>query len=733
MSKQPTKPADPKARRRSSPPALPSKEDIQNFIRNAKGRVGKREIARHFGLLPAQKNALNKLIGDLAGTGTIAPAGKKRFTRQAPRATDGMLPDTAIVEITGTDPHGDPIAKPVEWTGVGRPPIIFMHPEKRGAAALARGERVLAKLRPVGHSGDKYEGRTLKRIEGATGRILGILRNDRIEPVDKREKAAWRVPPGETGGAQDGDLVLAEALPQTGYGLRPARVIERLGNMGEPKSVSLLCIHMHGIPDAFAPDVLAEADAATGVGPAGREDLRATPLVTIDGDDARDFDDAVFAEPTEDGWRLIVAIADVAHYVRPHAPLDVSAFERGNSVYFPDRVVPMLPEALSNGWCSLRPNEDRGCLFTEMLIDAQGNKLRHRFGRGLMRSFARLTYEQVQIAADRKEDLPDVPKGQIDHLYGAFRALLAARTRRGTLDLDLPERRVLLDDAGNVAGVVPRARLDSHKLIEEFMVLANVAAAEELERLHQPCMYRVHDRPTPEKMQALREFLSGMDISLPAGDQLHPRDLEGVLLKVADTEHAQLVSEVMLRSMAQAQYSPENIGHFGLALPHYAHFTSPIRRYSDLLVHRALVRGLHLGKDGLTADEAGRFPDIAAHISGTERRAALAERDATDRYLALFMADKVGAQFTARISGVTRFGLFVTLDGSGASGLVPVTTLPDDFWIHDEAAQALIGRRTRRIFKLAQPVTVLLTEATPATGGLTFNIIDSSVRAKRRK
>ncbi len=730
MVKQPTKQTATKARRRASPPALPSKDDIQTFIRNAAGRVGKREIAQHFGLIPAQKNALKKLIGDLAANGAIAPAGKKRFTRQTARP-NGLLPDAAIVEITGTDPYGDPIAKPVEWTGTGRPPVIFMHSEKRGTAALARGERVLAKLRPIGRSGEKYEGRTLKRIAGATARVMGVLHKNRIEPIDKREKAAWRVPEGEAGGALDGDLVLAEPLPQTGYGLRPARVVERLGSMDDPKSVSLLCIRQHGIPDVFDPAAVAEADAAKGVGPTGREDLRAVPLITIDGEDARDFDDAVFAEPVESGWRLIVAIADVAHYVRPSSALDSAAFERGNSVYFPDRVVPMLPEALSNGWCSLRPHEDRGCLFVEMLIDAAGRKLSHRFGRGLMRSFARLTYEQVQMATDRGENPADLPPNQIDHLYSAFRALLAARTARGTLDLDLPERRVLLDEAGTVTSVVPRARLDSHRLIEEFMVLANVAAAEELERLHQACMYRVHDRPAPEKLQALRDFLSGFGISLPPGDRLHPRDLDNALRKTATTEQSSLISEVVLRSMAQAQYAPDNIGHFGLALPRYAHFTSPIRRYADLLVHRALVRGLGLGKDGLTADEAARFPDIAAHISGAERRAALAERDAIDRYLALFMADKIGTQFPARISGVTRFGLFVTLEGSGASGLVPVSTLPDDFWIHDEAAQALTGRRTRRTWKLAQSVNVLLIEAAPITGGLTFHIVDSSTRARR--
>ncbi len=719
MARRPARPRAETARKSrprtatTATPVLPSLEELRAFIRDAPGRVGRKEIARHFGLGPEHRGALKELMRALTTKGDAAPAGRKRL------AAPGRMPEAIIVEVTGTDPHGDPIARPVGWEGPGPAPTVFMAPERRGHPALAPGERVLARLRRIGH--DKWEGRTLRRIEGAAGRVLGILRAGRIVPTDRRQKAEWRVPAGETGGAEDGDFVLAEPLPHAGLGLRPARVIERLGRMGAPRSVSLICIHTHGIPEAFTAEALAQADKARGVGPRGREDLRDLPLVTIDGEDARDFDDAVFAEPDGTGWRLVVAIADVAHYVPPGSPLDRLAFERGNSVYFPDRVVPMLPEALSNGWCSLRPNEDRGCLFAEMRINRAGRKTEHRFGRGIMRSAARLTYEQVQAAENNDGPFP-LPTERLAALYGAFRALLSARIKRGTLDLDLPERKVLLDDKGGVAAIVPRPRLGSHRLIEEFMVLANVAAAEELERLSQPCMYRIHDRPTPEKLAGLRDFLRTVSISLPPGDQLHPRDLDQVLRKVAGSPEAPLVNEVVLRSQAQARYAPENIGHFGLALPRYAHFTSPIRRYADLLVHRALIRGLRLGRDGLDDTAAARFGDIGEHITVTERRAALAERDATDRYLALFMADKVGAQFDARISGVTRFGLFVTVVPSGASGLVPVSTLPDDFYVHDEAAQALVGRRSRMSFRLADTVRVRLAEASPATGGLVFRI-----------
>jgi ribonuclease R len=693
---------------------MPSREAVRDFIRKATGRVGKREIERAFHLGPEHRVALRGLLKDMAGEGVIAPAGHRRFT------PPGRLPDAMIVQITGTDPDGDAIARPVEWTGDGPPPMVLMHAEPRGQAALAPGQRVLARLRPVAHG--KYEGRTLKRLTDAPGRVLGLFRApDRLVPTDRRQKAEWVIAPADLEGAEDGEIVLCIPLPSRSYGLKSARVVERLGHMGDARSVSLICIYTHEIPNVFSAEAVADAEAAQATPLGSREDLRDIPLVTIDGEDARDFDDAVYAEPDSDGYRLIVAIADVAHYVRPGGPLDRTAWERGNSVYFPDRVVPMLPEALSNGWCSLRPHEDRGCLFVDMKIDASGRKTSHRFGRGLMRSAARLTYEQVQAAQDESNDL-GLP---LPALYTAFKALLAARTARGTLDLDLPERKVVLDDAGKVLAITPRPRLDSHRLIEEFMVLANVAAAEELENRHLPCMYRVHAPPSDEKLESLRTFLHGMSISLPPSGQIHPRDLDAVLKAVADTEQAPLVNEVVLRAQSQAQYNPDNIGHFGLSLSRYAHFTSPIRRYADLCVHRALIRGLGVGPDGLGDAEAAKFEDTADHITATERRAALAEREAIDRYLAAFMADKTGAQFAARISGVTKFGLFVTLAETGASGLVPLSALPDDYWIHDEATKSLTGRRTGMSYHLAQIVDVRLVEASPVTGGLIFSLLAS--------
>ncbi|MBR0669844.1 ribonuclease R [Roseomonas soli] len=696
---------------------MPSKAELRAFLAEATGRVTKSDIACAFGLASDQRPALRALMRDLAAEGGSTPAGKRAIVAPS------RLPEIAPIEVTGTDPDGDPIARPVGWQGEGRPPVIYMRPEPKGRPALTAGERVLARLKPIGPG--KYEGRTFKRIGGAPpARILGVFEDGRIIPTDRRQKGIWEVPRGEENGAKPGEIVFAEPLPSTRHlGPKPARITERLGVMGEPRSVSLVCIHAHGIPDIFPAEAVQQAERARGVAVHGRTDLRDIPLVTIDGEDARDFDDAVFAEPEGEGWRVLVAIADVAHYVTPGSHLDREAWARGNSVYFPDRVVPMLPEALSNGWCSLRPDEDRGCLFVEMRFDAHGRKHGHAFGRGIMRSAARLTYEQVQEAAHAGTTPGALPEGHVARLYGAFRALLTAREKRGTLELDLPERRVMLDAHGRVTGVEPRARLDSHRLIEEFMVAANVCAAEELERLTQPCMYRVHDRPSDQKLEGLRQFLATFDISLPPSDRLHPRDFARVLEKVKDSPHERLVNEAVLRGQSQAAYAPDNLGHFGLALSRYAHFTSPIRRYADLLVHRALIRGLKLGKDGLEESEAARFPDTGEHITSTERRAAAAERDAVDRYLAAFMAQRVGECFEARISGVTRFGLFVTLEENGASGIVPLGSLPDDRWDLDEATQTLAGRRTRLTFSLGQAVEARLAEATPRTGGMVFHLM----------
>ena len=692
--------------------ALPSRADVKRFLAEAGHKVHLRDVARAFSIAPEDKKALRGIMKSLEMSGDAERTARRRFTEA------GRLPENALIEVTGIDRDGEAIARPVAWEGPGRPPVIFMQAEAKGQPALAPGARVLARLKPLGP--DKYEGRTIRRIAEQAGSIVGLFhptpQGGRIEPTDRRQKTEWIVPAGETMDAREGEIVRAEPLPGgRAFGPKPARITEKLGSIEDARAVSLIAIAQHGIPLDFHPTALKEADKAKPIALGRRTDLRDLPLITIDGQDARDYDDAVFADAEEHGYRLIVAIADVAHYVRPGSALDRAARERGNSCYFPDRVVPMLPEPLSNGWCSLKPDEDRGCLFVEMHIDVHGHKQRHRFGRGLMRSSARKTYEQIQAEFEQN------PQAHAS-LFAAHAALAEARHKRGTLDLDLPERKVTLSEEGQVESVAPRPRLTSHRLIEEFMILANVCAAEELERLRLPCMYRVHAPPSPEKLDNLRYFLSGLDISLPPGDQLHPRDLDRILRLVEDTPHASMVNETMLRSQSQAEYAPGNIGHFGLALRRYAHFTSPIRRYADLLVHRALITGLKLGRDGLSTEDMAGLDDIAQQITQTERRATLAERDSTDRYLALYLQHRIGELFSGRVSGVTKFGLFVTLTESGASGFLSMANLPNDRWMYDEPTQTLSGRHSRHVFTLAQMLDVRLHEARPVTGGLLFTL-----------
>jgi ribonuclease R len=685
--------------------------------------VARRDILRAFRVPPRERAAVTDLLRQIehAGTG-------RRESKRPPNAKTS-LPEIGVIEITDVDFDGEMLARPAGWSAEAPPPKIVALAE-RGAPALGVGERAVARLSRLDDG--TYEARIVRAVEGAPDRVVGIFRRNReggrLEPTDRKVKTEFRIAQIDSAGALDGEIVLAEAVPGRRLGLPQARILERIGSSADPRAFSLIAIHTHGIPTIFPIEAIREAEAAKPVTLGRREDLRAVPLVTIDGADARDFDDAVWAEPdgeAPDGWHLLVAIADVAWYVRPGQALDRTARERGNSAYFPDRVVPMLPEALSNELCSLKPQVDRACVAVHLWIDGEGELRRHRFCRGLMRSAARLTYEQAQAAIDGNPDAVTEPvlTTVLRPLHGAFLALDRARRRRGTLDLDLPERRVLLDPTGRVARIEPRARLDSHKLIEEFMIAANVAAAETLEKLKQICMYRDHDSPDPAKIGALREFLNGLNIpglALAKGQVVRPRHFNQILAHAAGTPQAQMINTLVLRSQAQAVYSPNNIGHFGLALRRYAHFTSPIRRYSDLLVHRALAAGHHWS--GESAQEANHqeFVALGEHISMTERRAAAAERSALDRYTAAYLADRIGASFSARVNGVTRAGLFVTLDDSGADGLVPISTLPGDYYLHDEKRHRLVGRRTGTGYTLGDRVIVKLSEANTVTGSLAF-------------
>lgn len=681
---------------------------------------------------------LKKVLREMELDGTLQKGRGRKY------AEPGSLPPVSVVEVTGVDIDGEVLAKPVPWEHDSPMPIIYMAPEKRGHPAIGYGDRVLARLTATKRTGADdapiYEGKTIRRLTTSPTKIMGMLEDVggrfRLRPTDRRSKSELIVEHPDAEGAVSGDLVRAELLPGRQYGLKRARVVENLASADHPRAASVIAIHDHGLPVEFPSDALHQADTAEAAPMLDREDLRDTPLVTIDGADARDFDDAVWAEADTDpknegGWHTIVAIADVSWYVRPGSALDSAAYQRGNSAYFPDRVVPMLPESLSNGWCSLVPDEDRPCLAVHMWLTKDGEMLRNRFCRAIIRSHARLTYAQVQAAHDGNPDdvTAALQKDVIAPLYGAYDSFIAARNKRGVLELEIPERQVLIGEDGSVTDIVQRERFDSHKLIEEFMIAANVAAAEALERKRQPCLYRIHDQPSMEKMEILRGFLASLDLSIPKGQVIRAAQFNGILKKVADTPKAEMVNTVILRSQSQAEYNPDNIGHFGLNLHRYCHFTSPIRRYSDLIVHRALIRSLKLGEGGLETDHRD-FSDMGAHLSSTERRAAAAERDAIDRFTAGFLVSHVGSEFSCRITGVTRFGLFVMLDDNGADGLIPISTLPDDYYRHDEAAHCLRGDNTGREFSLGQRLAVKLIEADPITGGMVMRLTEEEAGAE---
>jgi ribonuclease R len=639
------------------------------------------------------------------------------------------------VERYGTDDDGTPLARPVTLTEDREPPSYRLV----GAAGdeLAIGQRALARL--ARRDSGEIEAHIIRRLDSRTNRIVGVFRRTRdggeIIPADRRDRGEYIVLGHDAVGLENDELVVAEEAPSRRFGGKRARIVERLGSATAPGAISRMMIAAYEIPSEFPAAALAEAAACRPIAPGGRSELRELALVTIDGSDARDFDDAVWAEPDNDpanaaGWHIVVAIADVGAYVTPGSALDREAERRGNSVYFPDRVVPMLPEALSNDLCSLVPQADRPCLAAHLWIDGNGRKHRHRFEHAMMRSAARLTYEAVQAAHDGDSSaLCPIPTERLAALYGAYAALDRARVARGALALDLPEHRVLLDGERQPIAITTRERLDSHRLIEEFMILANVAAAEELESRQQACMYRVHDSPDPEKLASLREFLEDLGITglaLAKGQVVRPELFNRILARAATTPEAGVISELVLRTQAQAVYSPNNIGHFGLALPRYAHFTSPIRRYADLLVHRALIGGSVPAREA--ADALG---GVATHISGTERRAAAAERAALERYRATLLGGQIGTVFTGRISGVASFGLFVTLPESGADGLIPMSKLPPDYYERDAVHHRLVGQRSGRVLALGDAVTVTLVEADAVGGRLLFRL-DEAPRALSR-
>lgn len=724
--------------------ALPGRDEILDFVKSSPGRVGKREIARAFGVKGAERLELNRLLAGMTDDGILA-GDRKRLQKT------GSLPSVTVLEVTGRDDDGDLIAKPVVWEQDGERPSVLLPvrsargPEVDVEASIGVGDRILARITELQEpdvEGYRFEASPIKRLPREKRRLIGIYRAHKkgggtIEPVDRKQLRSWSIRSGDEGDAKDGDLVRFDLAKKGRMNVPQARIVESIGNPDDQRQISLIAVHAHGIPDDFPEGVITEAESLSEPTLAGRVDLRDVPLVTIDPPDARDHDDAVYAEPDTDpanpgGWSVLVAIADVAEFVRPGSRLDREAQIRGNSVYFPDRVVPMLPERISNDLCSLREGENRACLAVRMVFDKDGAKRSHTFMRAMMRSAAKLSYQEAQAAIDGRPS--DKAGPLLDRvlrpLWAAYAVLAEARDKRAPLDLDLPERKILLDETGRVKDVVTPERLAAHRLIEEFMIQANVAAAEQLEQRKTPVVYRIHDQPSKEKLASLRDFLDTLSMKLPQASTLKPGHFNGILATAKTLPVADLINEVVLRSQSQAEYNIDNIGHFGLNLRRYAHFTSPIRRYADLIVHRALVKAMRLGDGGLEDSEVGRLREVAQQISDAERRAMSAERETVDRLIAAHLADRIGAKFVGRIAGVTRSGLFVKLKDTGADGFVPVSSLSNDFYNHVESHHALVGKRTGETFRLGDTVEVRLVEAIPSAGALRFEMLTEGSKGR---
>ncbi len=716
---------------------LPSREDVLAFIESAQERVGKREIARHFQVKGSDRKALKDLLNEMTAEGLLVGNRKKLIQ-------PGHLPPVAVLEVKEIDAAGELIAEPIVWDSEAgaRPRVIITRSSGRGEDGSAPrpvgpGDRALVRLERLEEptaGGALYEGRVIRRLAREKRQLLGIYRDagargGLIEPVDRKALKAWSVHKGDENGASDGDLVEFDTQ-RTGHRAQSARVLKVLGNPDDQRQISLIAVHAHGLPVAFPEPVLEEVERLEAPTLEGREDLRGLPLLTIDPADARDHDDAVYAAADDDpgnagGHVVIVAIADVAFYVRPGTRLDREAQLRANSIYFPDRVVAMLPERISNDLCSLRQDEERPCLAVRMVFDRSGTKKSHTFMRAMMRSHARLSYEEAQAAFEGNPGAASagLMETALKPLWAAYQALAKGRDKRQPLDLDLPERRIRLDDEGRVVGIEIPERLEAHRLIEEFMIQANVAAAESLEKSHAPIVYRAHEKPSREKLKGLADFLETLELRLPKVSDLKPHHFNAILRQARVLPVPELVNEVILRAQAQAEYATENAGHFGLNLRRYAHFTSPIRRYADLIVHRSLIRALKLGPGGLTDEQAGQLPQIAQSISVTERKAMAAERETVDRLMAAFLSEQVGAEFKARVSGVTRSGLFVRLVETGADGFVPASSLSDDYYHYVEEQHALVGDRHQRSYRLGDAVDVRLVEALPFAGALRFEML----------
>src|SRR5215213_8319187 len=730
------RPSLPPRNRSNRPAGLPSRKQILDFIASSDQPAGKREIARAFGLSGQDKIDLKRLLNDMADEGLIDHSRGRAFHQS------GGVPKVTVLRVSQVDDSGSVFAVPEQWHAETPPPRLRIV-ERGKRSALGIGDRVLARTE---QKGENIIAHPMQKLARSGELTLGVVRREGerfwLSPVDKRERRELFI--SDLKDAEPGDLVLCEVAG------RPPRVSARvdavLGDPFAPRSFSLIAIHKHGLRHEFAQEAIDEAHRVSKVPLGDREDLTHLPIVAIDPEDARDHDDAIWAEPDgEGGWNAVVAIADVSFYVRPGSELDREARARGNSVYFPDRVVPMLPEELSADICSLKQGEDRAAMACHLKIARDGTLKSWRFSRAKICVAANIAYEDAQAAIDASEEerievasptcsMPPiqgaVPREIVDQalkpLWGAWRALLAARNKREPLELDLPERRVMLDEKGRITSIAARDRLDAHRLVEDFMIAANVAAARAIEAKKGPVMYRIHEAPGREKLVALKDYLATFDLEFALGQVVKPGTFNRIIERLGDGDGREEIMEQLLRTQMQARYGPERLGHFGLSLATYAHFTSPIRRYADLLVHRALVSAYGLGDGGLPPGDEERFEQIGEQISMLERRAMEAERDTVDRYVAAFLADQVGQLVECRITGVQPFGFFATVEDLGGDGLVFAKDLGQEYFRYDEAARQLVGEQTGETYKIGQRLTLRLAEANPVSGSLRFELPEGS-------
>jgi ribonuclease R len=609
---------------------------------------------------------------------------------------------------------------------------------------VMHGDRVAVRIEGPRFRG-KPQGAIVEVLERRTREVVGRLHVDTgvayLVADHPRFTHRVLVPDAQRGGAEPGQIVIVEITRPPSRNAQPVgRVSRVLGEHGAPGMETDIAIHSHGLPFEFPASVVAEAEAYGARIPqdavAGREDLRDIELVTIDGEDARDYDDAVYCERTRGGgWRVIVAIADVGHYVRPGSALDAEARERGTSVYFPNRVIPMLPEALSNGLCSLVPHEDRLCLCCELRVNEAGHITRSRFFEGVMRSAARLTYREVgEFLArpeGRHEPRLEALRERLLALHGVYRSFTRERAGRGALELDTPELKLKFDAQGRVAALLEYPRNDAHRLIEECMIAANIAAARYLDRHKVPTLYRVHGLPEIDRLETLRQFLREFGLWLPPAEDVKPEHLRDLLAKIGDRPDALLISTAVIRSMPQAVYQPGNIGHFGLALEHYAHFTSPIRRYPDLVVHRGIRQVLQAGDPQALVDWHGPFPVLGQDCSFRERRADEATRGAVAWLKCYYMQERVGEEFEGLVSGVVDFGLFVQLEGLQVDGLLHVSGLGQDYFTRDRSGYRMVGRSSGRVFKLGDRLRVRVSNVSLDDRRVDFELASAPGEARR--